>query len=561
MTLSSSSSIPPYYKLPTKANLRWNRRRSIATALPGVSKEGLNDYQNFLRAQAYNDGQKLAYLAGIRNKGINFRPDWNAGETATRWINKKIEKAESKGDEKLKKYYERWGVLEADMDKDPNTPANVIVYSDYDGQIIKSVDGFYLVPPKRKQTLRGYYTNVPDRTLRSEYASDPILQKKIKAYFKTYQTPTDWREYSFNDFRMNEYKSTFQVIREAVRHIFTKNGLTIYKPPKAGEKKATGSVLLQNYMPLLQKTASMVQNYLIFSFVKEKGYANIPKDMTYDQYNYKTDGLKIKRFAKLKHGQTFYDWIKDNSVINKLYTDKNGLALIADGLTQTLKEFKNVSVTYQGQGLPWKVEDKSIDTYYDSRKKSKDTDLSKFRSKYAFEVQHQPPRIKHKQIENNFISKMMDDYGSDEINPLLRKQQKAVLRAQALAEYQKSRLPRSLNDFSGTPSSVNTLSTSQYLGPPPSSLPPYSSFLGPSLSSLPSAPQFPSSFPSSSFSFPHQPGPGSQMIISQEAPLPPGPPGGQKKGSRSETRSGMDFKERIGESESEGSVVSETENQ
>jgi hypothetical protein len=450
---SSSSSSRSRYLLPTKANLRGKGLlEQMLTGDNDKSGAALNEYQNFLHSQAFDDGQKLAYIAGVRNKGIKFRPDWNSGETARRWLNAKIQAAKNKENKKLQEYYEKWNVLERDMDEDPNTPANVVVYSDYDGQVIKSVDGFYLAPPKRKQALRGYYSNIPDKETRAAYASRPELQKKIKAYFKTYQTPDDWNKYSFDNFRQNEYKSNFQAIRDKVKEYFDKYGFKIYKPPKKGEKDGTGNVLLQNYMPILQKTTSWVQDYLIFDYLK---FLKEPLPESIDNYNFASDSFKkLKKKAKARHGQSFYNWLNEYNILDDYLTDDKS-KYIANALIKTLPQF-NVTITPNGEGKKWTVVDKNIVPYYKNKQTMRDNRLKDIDDYHTFSkefpVEFVQPKLTNEDAEI-IIDRMMREYEENPNNPLLRKKIKNI---QRLQELQQS-LPASLRGSLGS-SLATTLS-------------------------------------------------------------------------------------------------------
>jgi hypothetical protein len=196
------------------------------------------------RSQAQRDGDAILYLAGMSNKGIQFRPAWNSTATAARWITK--QRAGKQG-----KLYADWDVVDEDLDDNPNTPNNVVVYSDYPRDIIKSVDGYYLAGPKKKQTLRGYYTNYPVKDVRSQLSTDPEVKKTIKSYFSNYQTPNESKEKPIETYE--RYIPVFQRIREVVTEIFKNHGVKVHTA------KSVGNIVLENYMRLVLKMSKRVR--------------------------------------------------------------------------------------------------------------------------------------------------------------------------------------------------------------------------------------------------------------------------------------------------------------
>jgi hypothetical protein len=69
--------------------------------------------------------------------------------------------------EEEKKRYEKYFVQNADLDLDPLTQDNVIVFSDKDKYKIKSIDGYENVPAQRKQAQRILYSTYPSKNARS----------------------------------------------------------------------------------------------------------------------------------------------------------------------------------------------------------------------------------------------------------------------------------------------------------------------------------------------------------------------------------------------------------
>jgi hypothetical protein len=82
--------------------------------------------------------ENLAEIVCLRNRGIKFTPDLNSANTAEIWLNKKKEVAPS---DAVLAEHNKYKVEEADLDNNPDTRDNVIVYSDRDLGKIFSIDG------------------------------------------------------------------------------------------------------------------------------------------------------------------------------------------------------------------------------------------------------------------------------------------------------------------------------------------------------------------------------------------------------------------------------------
>jgi hypothetical protein len=71
--------------------------------------------------------ENLAEIVGLRNRGIKFTPDLNAANTVQMWLNKK--KSMTPSDAALAEL-QKYKIEEADLNNNPDTRDNVIVYSD-----------------------------------------------------------------------------------------------------------------------------------------------------------------------------------------------------------------------------------------------------------------------------------------------------------------------------------------------------------------------------------------------------------------------------------------------
>jgi hypothetical protein len=71
--------------------------------------------------------EHLANIVGLKNRGIKLNSDLNSANTAQIWLSKKLSNALS---EAVRKEILKYAVEEEDLDNNPDTRDNVIVYSD-----------------------------------------------------------------------------------------------------------------------------------------------------------------------------------------------------------------------------------------------------------------------------------------------------------------------------------------------------------------------------------------------------------------------------------------------
>jgi beta-mannanase len=91
--------------------------------------------------------EHLANIVGLKNRGIKFNSDLNSANTAQIWLSKKLSNAPS---EAARQEILKYAVEEADLDNNPDTRDNVIVYSDKDLGKILSIDGYQLTSGQKK---------------------------------------------------------------------------------------------------------------------------------------------------------------------------------------------------------------------------------------------------------------------------------------------------------------------------------------------------------------------------------------------------------------------------
>jgi hypothetical protein len=91
--------------------------------------------------------EKLGIHCRIKNRGINYNPELNAANTAQLYIAKHKIQAPTLRE---KAGWDKWGVVEADLDNNTDTRDNVIVYDDFAAGKIRTIDGYGITSGQRK---------------------------------------------------------------------------------------------------------------------------------------------------------------------------------------------------------------------------------------------------------------------------------------------------------------------------------------------------------------------------------------------------------------------------
>jgi hypothetical protein len=249
--------------------------RAHNRALQGYQVPPRNPYAGY----RYEDTKALVDLIGRRNVGVKFNPTLNSATTAAMWLQKQRENARTKEEQEK---WARWRVEQEDRDHDKYTPDNVVVYSDYINNRVKSIDGFSLVPRNKKESLRARYDMFPDRETRSANLRGP-MKKALKAYFRKFPNPETWDDHPFEKFVSTLKDSLFNITKKRIEPIFQQCGFTIYSPRKEGGEN--GTLLVTQYMTILQRMTSWVMS-AIYSTLSH----DIPQtyDWVHDPQKFKT---------------------------------------------------------------------------------------------------------------------------------------------------------------------------------------------------------------------------------------------------------------------------------
>jgi hypothetical protein len=195
---------------------------------------------------------------------------------------------------------------------------------------------------------------MPDKKDRKALLGDPALNKKYKQYFKEYQSERAWKDHPFADYSV-KVRSTnlFQTLRKKVQTYINTKGFTIFSP-----KTEKGTVLLTNYMSILQKVASLVQREFMFEYAKDTKYI----DSTITGYDLIKDSSNIVKHAKEGHGEEFKYWLEDKKYIN----DGASIGNLVDRhirIVAAQPENGKVGVEFVLSNPKWKVMDPAVTNY------------------------------------------------------------------------------------------------------------------------------------------------------------------------------------------------------
>jgi hypothetical protein len=267
-----------------------------------------------------DDYSKLAGIVGQSNRGIKYAPQFLSKKGAEFWIKKQRSKAKTP-DEQAK--WDRWAVQQADLDEDPDTPDNVLVFSDkYLGRL-KSIDGYSLTSTKQKDVLRNYYDMNPDPAERRRI--DTHKRAFLKAYFRKYPTAEAQLKNPITTF--NQDVSGFAMIRQMCKEYLASLGLAVYSPTKD-----TGNLTAPHYMTILQKYTSRTYEQVV-KFLLETKLGN-KYDFENDPLNVK--GKPMKRFINDMIGLKYVDVKKS--------VDEADIQSVKDVLTDIVKDIKDATI-------------------------------------------------------------------------------------------------------------------------------------------------------------------------------------------------------------------------
>jgi hypothetical protein len=121
---------------------------------------------NALSRYNYEGLGALSTPVGNQNLGVKYMPEWVSKASADWWLAHERAKADASGNKKQIDYINKWAVQAADLDNNPDTPDNILLFIDVTQGKVKAIDGYQLVPRERKELDRSFYGAPPDRDIR-----------------------------------------------------------------------------------------------------------------------------------------------------------------------------------------------------------------------------------------------------------------------------------------------------------------------------------------------------------------------------------------------------------
>jgi hypothetical protein len=280
---------------------------------------------------SFGNTAALVDLFGTRNAAVKFNPTFNSRNAAEEWIAKQRQRAELSGNEGEINKWKRYGVQELDMDNDPSTINNVVVYSDVGNKRIKAIDGYQLVPRNKKESLRVMYDVYPTKEDR-EVNFNPEVRKHYKAYFRKYPNPNTWGMHPFNEFvkELPNKESIFTSFRKMLEEYMIKHNFTMYSEEKdktyviqytgpRDEKTVpakSGQLTVAHYMTILQKLTSYTMQ-IVYRLIAPSLPGN---------YDFSKDSLKVKSKANQGALKGILGYRPDNDTAETLITIIPGAA-------------------------------------------------------------------------------------------------------------------------------------------------------------------------------------------------------------------------------------------
>jgi hypothetical protein len=158
-----------------------NRERAAPNPYGGYPAESIED---------------LAKIVGKKNRGIKYNPDLNSANTAQIWLNKKLYNAPS---EAVRNEILKYAVEEGDLDDNPDTRDNGIVYSDRNLGKFYLIDGNQLTSGQKKINQCNIYSAFQVREVRSDVLSSQY-RSDLKAWLRKYPTPKEQQKHPFQNF-------------------------------------------------------------------------------------------------------------------------------------------------------------------------------------------------------------------------------------------------------------------------------------------------------------------------------------------------------------------------
>jgi hypothetical protein len=158
--------------------------------------------------------------------------------------------------------------VEADLDNNPNTKDNVVVFSNKGLKKIKAIDGFEVIPGAKKENKRIEYSTFPDGEVRADVMNSKY-RSDLKAWLRKYPTPEEQAKHPFDKFERPV--SAFEIMKREVAYLLSLLNLTMNS-----SKNPEGTLTVSHCMTILQKLSSLLLRELTIQQFR------LPSDYDFD---------------------------------------------------------------------------------------------------------------------------------------------------------------------------------------------------------------------------------------------------------------------------------------
>jgi hypothetical protein len=120
----------------------------------------------------------LGQFFGRKNYAVTHKPEWISLNAAVSLIEDPATKAKTPEEKAI---WQSWGVKSADLDDDPTTADNVIVFDDVRAGNVKAIDGYHFIPRSKIYQQKIFYDKFPHRAERKKInAGDKKFLRQYK---------------------------------------------------------------------------------------------------------------------------------------------------------------------------------------------------------------------------------------------------------------------------------------------------------------------------------------------------------------------------------------------
>jgi hypothetical protein len=158
---------------------------------------------------------------------------------------------------KEKAKWDKWAVVEADLDSSTDTRDNVTVHDDFPAGRIRTIDGYGITSQQKKVNQRNIYSAFPIKEVQSDIMNS-AFRTDLKIWLRKYPTPKEQQKHPFEDFEGDV--SAFEIIKIVMKNILNTYGLVM------NTQSNPGNLTVSHYMTILQKLTSFINKDLMLEY-------------------------------------------------------------------------------------------------------------------------------------------------------------------------------------------------------------------------------------------------------------------------------------------------------